>query len=163
MIDLAEYAPWVMKFIKQRQLACVYVISYQDGRPSKIGYAQDISTRFSTIQMSNVHQLSIEHILWTPSFQVAKIIEQSAQLQLHNLRIRGEWFDVHAEIAVKVIQEAASRNKFHDDTLIEHRELMHKLAVAGFKRKLDRRRRATSAPPEGDTTPPRGSLEKVDA
>lgn len=152
VIDLGDYPTWVTRHIKNQKMACVYVISYPEGRPSKIGYAQDISARFGAIQACNAHVLSLEFVIWLADVRYAQLVEQTAQMKLQNMQVRGEWFDIHAEVAAQVIRESARANNFRGDIMIEHDDLIKKLEENGIKRKLDRRRKKL---PQYYVPPPR--------
>lgn len=78
-----------------RHQPCVYFISDGQGH-CKIGVASDIKERLSTLQVSSAFELTIKHIEYTDDLDEAYEIERHYHSQLHERRIRGEWFDEDA-------------------------------------------------------------------
>ena len=79
-IDLADYSPSIKRFLKERGLACVYVLAHQGGAPSKIGHALDIAARVAAIHSANPAEIETHHLLWTPGKSVAVVIEERARI-----------------------------------------------------------------------------------
>ena len=50
VISLADYTPTTLKYIKTHDLACVYVLGVEGGRPCKIGHALSLRYRFDQAQ-----------------------------------------------------------------------------------------------------------------
>lgn len=100
----------------------VYVV-YEDGfeGPSKIGVCAkaNASNRFTNLNCGNWRELKV-HALWVcDSSLSAYMAEALAHSTLTDLRIRGEWFDLHAWDAVERLREPLSKWAF--DLLIGSR------------------------------------------
>lgn len=128
-IDLADYAPGVRRFLKERGLACVYVLAHQGGRPSKIGHALDIASRVAAIQSGNPVPVETHHLLWTPGKAIAVVIEESVQREFAEQRLLGEWFDVTAADAALAVNSAAAR-LYPNAVLVPHERLLGQLRAA---------------------------------
>lgn len=104
------------KVIKAMGLVCVYVIGPQHGRPLKIGYAIDVVTRLSGMQVHNWVTLGVHNCCWTHGLPDAKSLEKACHQRASRL-ITGEWFDISVNEADKALADAAKT--------IENKPMMH--------------------------------------
>jgi hypothetical protein len=84
--------------------ADVYILSVEgQSRPCKIGYSADARKRAQRLQQQMPYRTALRHVLTTP---FAKEVEARSHRALAAHRARGEWFDVDARCAERVIKEA---------------------------------------------------------
>ena len=76
--------------------AFIYFVS--DGTFVKIGKANDILSRFNTLQTSNANELSVLSIIPCKNAASASMGEKELHRIYRDYRIRGEWFDVLKDI-----------------------------------------------------------------
>ena len=77
----------------------LYVISYADPGPCKIGYAANPDRRLVAMQTGNHLELRI-YSVWSCKHLTAPKLERHIHALLRPLRIRGEWYNTRpAEIA----------------------------------------------------------------
>ena len=91
----------------------VYAIGPEKGRPIKIGYGHDLEYRLSGIQTGNWIKLMVHFNVWVVDLMLARRIELACHSLLDKVkkRISGEWFDVTADWAKKVILFAGHQEK----------------------------------------------------
>lgn len=70
-----------------------YIIYSHQNKAVKIGYASDLASRISTIQISTPEELSLLF-----AFQGGREIEKELHQLLAKYRLRGEWFDFTSEV-----------------------------------------------------------------
>jgi len=87
------------------QVGYVYVIAAADGTV-KIGQTTSPRARLATLQTSSPVALRMHYLLATD--QNPAVIEAAAHRALAAHRCAGEWFDVSAETAQRVIDQAAA-------------------------------------------------------
>ena len=80
----------------------VYVIGAQNN-PVKIGHANRVETRLTSLQMGNPDELRILGKVVVP-WDLAAHIEKQTHVVLQHHHRRGEWFDVSAEKALQTIE-----------------------------------------------------------
>lgn len=84
--------------------AYVYVIGTDDG-PQKIGIANDPKSRMAMLQIGNHASLVLS--LAVPGTRIEALdVELYAHWLLRNFRVRGEWFNVSPDEAMKAVSEA---------------------------------------------------------
>jgi hypothetical protein len=104
--------------------AAIYAIGPERGRPLKIGMATNIFHRFTTLQISHWERLWIHYVVWTQGKLVAGRIEKECHKILIQNRIRGEWFDIPAQLACDTMHVAADRLKLN---LTPHKRLCQQI------------------------------------
>jgi hypothetical protein len=84
----------------------VYIIGSTTG-PLKIGIAKDVDKRLSGIQTGHPHRL---FVICAYRFEagVAPKVERYCHDELSKHRCNGEWFDIHHEGAIAVLERFAS-------------------------------------------------------
>jgi hypothetical protein len=96
----------------------IYVIAPQTGYPCKIGYASNLGHRLGALQVGCWEKLEIHRKV--PVFSKSAAIGMERMIHKHldkhggireGQRIRGEWFDIFAEDAYKIIEEAFDYQK----------------------------------------------------
>lgn len=88
----------------------VYAIGpVEDRRPIKIGYSKRPHYRISEFQVANYKQLGVLAMAWVADRRLARRIEQRCHRILTKAKkvLSGEWFDIDADWAKKVIAVAA--------------------------------------------------------
>ena len=101
----------------------VYVIGAQDN-PVKIGHANRVETRLSSLQTGNPDELKILGKVVVP-WDLAALIEKQTHLVLTPMHRRGEWYNVSAEVALRAIEavkgavEASNDNNRHTGTYLD--------------------------------------------
>jgi hypothetical protein len=73
------------------RLTYVYLIGPDEG-PFKVGFASNIATRLSSLQIGCWEELKIHHTVSVPA-PLAERIEKSVHHIFKGAHIRGEWFD----------------------------------------------------------------------
>lgn len=91
----------------------VYVIGSQDN-PVKIGHANRVEKRLTSLQMGNPDDLRILGKVVVP-WDLAAPIEKETHHVLRHYHRRGEWFNVSAETALKVIEGVKSAVEVSND------------------------------------------------
>lgn len=89
----------------------IYIIG-SSSNPVKIGFAEDVVTRVSCLQVGNPDVLKI-HKAFPLDSRLAIEVEGRIHTHFSDKRRRGEWFDVEADDAIeaaKAIVEAAAQN-----------------------------------------------------
>lgn len=84
---------------------CVYVVGPITGFPCKVGVAGNLKKRVDTLQTGHWEELSIHHAVMVRSKSLAFKVEKLAMNRLKDHRIRGEWFNVFAKDAAKVLND----------------------------------------------------------
>jgi len=101
----------------------VYVIGAQDN-PVKIGHANRVETRLTSLQMGNPDELKILGKVVVP-WDLAEIIEKRTHVALSAHHRRGEWYNVSAEAALLAIEavkdavEVSNDNNRHTATYLD--------------------------------------------
>jgi hypothetical protein len=126
LISLADYTPTTLKFLKSHDLACVYVIAVESGRPCKIGHALSLKYRFDQVQAQHPKILTIEHIAWTPSAATAALIVEDVSHRLAARAMNARWFHLDVGDAINTVRKAC--RQFPSSRIVEHNELMSQLA-----------------------------------
>lgn len=88
----------------------VYVIAEEGSEsPIKIGVADDSRTRAVTLQSGNYRLLEVRAEFTMSSRRLAYQIERMAHRHFAEFSIRGEWFDVDDETAIKMLRNCSGR------------------------------------------------------
>jgi hypothetical protein len=124
-IDLRCYNGRIIKGLRERGFASVYVATFENCRPSFIARTTDIRLRILNLQSMSVSPLFLEGLYWVPSPWQAAAIERAAHAALESKRIRGNWFDLSAGEACRIIEATGHR-------MLPHRELAGRIE-AGTK------------------------------
>jgi predicted GIY-YIG superfamily endonuclease len=80
----------------------VYVIG-SGGGPVKIGYARNVNKRLQSLQIGSHEQLYVLETIDRLTHKEALAIERAVHKELADKRVRGEWFDVSLDEAMKAI------------------------------------------------------------
>lgn len=84
-------------------MSFVYLVVEGVSGPCKIGLAESVSSRCSTLQTGNPRQLEVHD--YVPHSNAA-LLEQALHHHFRDFHVRGEWFDItpdHAKCAMKAL------------------------------------------------------------
>jgi hypothetical protein len=114
--DLAQF--------RRMNMACVYALGPVSGRPVKVSWAGNPKARLKETQTDNWHELRMHELLWTPGRVLAHRLEAEikAILDKAGRNLRGEWYDVTADLvrpAFQIGRERAGIDVFTHDEMIE--------------------------------------------
>jgi hypothetical protein len=126
VISLADYTPTTLKFLKSNDLACIFVLAVESGRPCKIGHALNLRYRFDQVQSQHPRQITIEHVAWTPSAATAALIVEDTSHRLAARAMNAGWYHLDVADAVAAVRKAC--RLFPSSRIIEHQALMAQLA-----------------------------------
>jgi len=90
----------------------LYVIGPDKGFPVKIGYAKNLAHRLKGIQSSHWETLTVHERFYTNNKGEAIKLEKLAHKRLADRKIRGEWFSLFADDAIKEIEELRKYQKY---------------------------------------------------
>ncbi len=123
--------PMAGSIIDPHSLGYVYVIGFEEPGIVKIGSAANPGMRLTELQCGNPFELKL---LATVSIYSGNpcLVEFAAHRLASQYRIRGEWFDLSAERAVKIILRAARNAK------VSHAAYAAVLAQAEIERTAER-------------------------
>jgi hypothetical protein len=96
-IDLTDYSASIKAALKKGGYACVYVASVQNGRPCRVGYAEDLCAAVKRLARSSPLKISVEDAIWVPDRGIATTIAQSVLASIAPHRQAGGWHDLAAE------------------------------------------------------------------
>ena len=100
----------------------IYVITTEDGWPSKVGITYNLLERTNQLQVGNWHKIRAAHFAFafgardgvaSGDFSAARHsvanLERAAHIQLEDLvgRLNGEWFDIDAADAWAVVNKVS--------------------------------------------------------
>jgi hypothetical protein len=125
VISLADYTPTTLKFLKSNDLACVFVLAVEGGRPVKIGHALSLKYRFDQVQAQHPRVLTIEHVAWTPSAATAALIVEDISHRLAARAMNAGWYHLDVADAVAAVRKAC--RQFPSSRIVEHEALMAQL------------------------------------
>jgi hypothetical protein len=125
VISLADYTPTTLKFLKSNDLACVFVLAVEGGRPVKIGHALSLKYRFDQVQAQHPRVLTIEHVAWTPSAATAALIAEDISHRLAARAMHAGWYHLDVSDAVAAVRKAC--RQFPSSRIVEHEALMAQL------------------------------------
>lgn len=129
MINLADYTPAMKTFIRERAMACVYVLALPAGSPVRIGHATDIHNHLSTMLSTTPYEIFVRHLIWTPGKMVAVVIENAVRHELQTHHLRQKWFDLQAEAAIERVTSCCSR-LFPGANLVPHERIIGQLRAS---------------------------------
>jgi hypothetical protein len=113
VISLADYSPSTLKFLKTRDMACVYVFAVQGDRPVKIGHALSLIYRFDQVQSQHPRQITIEHVAWTPSAATAALIAEDVSHKLAARAANARWWGATGRGGLRYARPMTSRHSFN--------------------------------------------------
>jgi hypothetical protein len=125
VIALADYSSTTLQFIKTHDLACVFVLAVEGGRPCKIGHALNLRYRFDQVQAQHPRVLTIEHVAWTPSAATAALIAEDISHRLAARAMNAGWYHLDVADAVAAVRKAC--RQFPSSRIVEHEALMAQL------------------------------------
>jgi hypothetical protein len=125
VISLADYTPTTLKFLKSHDLACVFVLGVEGGRPCKIGHALSLKYRFDQVQAQYPKTLTLEHVAWCPSAATAALIAEDISHRLAARAMNAGWYQLDVADAVAAVREAC--RQFPSSRIVEHEALMAQL------------------------------------
>jgi hypothetical protein len=125
VIALADYSPTTLKFLKAHDLACVFVLAVEGGRPVKIGHALNLGYRFDQVQAQHPKALTIEHVAWTPSAATAALIAEDIAHRLAARAMNAGWYHLDVADAVAAVRKAC--RMFPSSRIVEHEALLQQL------------------------------------
>jgi hypothetical protein len=126
VIYLTDYSPATLKFIRSHDLACVFVLAVEGGRPVKIGHALGLKYRFDRAQAEHPKTLTIEHVARTPSAATAALIVEDIAHKLAPRAMHAGWYHLDVADAVAAVRRAC--RQFPSHRIVEHEALMLLLA-----------------------------------
>jgi hypothetical protein len=121
VINLSDYSPTTLKFIKTNDLACVYILAVEGGRPCKIGHALNLRYRFDQVRTQHPKEITIEHVAWTPSAATAALVSHRLAARAMN----AGWYHLDVADAVAAVRKAC--RMFPSTRIVEHAALMAQL------------------------------------
>ena len=105
----------------------------------KIGVAQNVKTRLSSLQTANPMQLELYQVFKVENINVAHRIEQRLHSHFRDYRIKGEWFDEKPIIDfLNQKKVAIDGYEFTNELVIDDELLKYKL-MGGHRMNLDER------------------------
>lgn len=104
--------------------AYVYLIQAESG-PVKIGIANDPSRRLSDLQTANYELLTLMYRIECNSPEQALMVERALHERYSDQCIRGEWFDIDPQSAVKDIEFATALSQAFRNVFIERVNEVH--------------------------------------
>ena len=151
------------KYVKERGYYGLYVVAVhptgEEGpsSPTKIGISDDPVTRLGQLQTAHFLRLVLHQHWWVAGKPVAVLAEAQFKEKYKVFNIRGEWFDLDPDVALKlmagVISEIGPRF-FTEESLVREMEKEAKKIEEDWYR-----RSAKQAPKEKiDQTSPDGVL-----
>jgi hypothetical protein len=135
-IDLSDYTGDRAGALSRYGFYAVYVISYGENAPRKIGFARDPAARLATLQTGHPEKLRVEYLLWTPTHSVASLIERRvhAALKKAGARVSGEWFRITLFAASETIRRGAEK-LYPSIEFCDHEQMIALLDSDGFGKK----------------------------
>jgi hypothetical protein len=129
LISLSDYLPTTLKFIRAHDLAGVFVLAVEGGRPVKIGHALNLRYRFDQVQAQHPKTLTIEHVAWTPSAATAALVVEDISHRLAARAMNAGWYHLDVDDAVGAVRRAC--RMFPSTRIVEHEALMLQLTGRG--------------------------------
>lgn len=108
---LERYDHGLQHFLKQNRFSAVYVVGHNaEGFPVKIGIAEDLKCRMGSIQTGNWMPLTLFGHWWTAGSPLSRRVETACHdfFTQAGRQVRGEWFDVKPDVAIKAIEKMAA-------------------------------------------------------
>jgi hypothetical protein len=109
-----------------RKQFCIYIIAPESGWPVKVGYSENLVTRLGQLQVGSWETLRLQKKYPVPNKSAAIRMERFIHKKLELLlggtavrskRIRGEWFNVFVDDAIKAADDAFSYQKKLDELI----------------------------------------------
>lgn len=112
-----------LSMAERGQLDSVYVICPEGKTPCKIGRARAPGRRLSNLQIGHWQELNLFYIGYVYGRNVSEMLEAAvhAFLKKNDRHIRGEWFDIRAEVASQIIAMVAKQHGI--DVFIKNEEV----------------------------------------
>jgi hypothetical protein len=126
LIHLSDYTSSILKFVKSRQMAFVYIFATEGKPPCKIGYGLNLKNRLEQLQAAQPRRLTIEYIAWCPNAPTAALIAEGLRHRLVEFEVRAGWYLKIPE-AIAEVRKACSM--FPSFGIIEHGVLMQRLGA----------------------------------
>jgi len=108
----------------------VYIIIDPSGL-CKIGKANNVKKRLSTLQIGNPRELSIYHRFPCKSSGRARLLELLSHQKLKPFRSSGEWFNIAPESAKITIQDICKQYKGESSIRQNRKKLMKSIKEEG--------------------------------
>jgi hypothetical protein len=108
LINLADYSPPIIRFIKSNQFACLYVFAVDGHRPCKVGHALNLRHRHGLTQEAHAEPITIECVIWTPSAATAALIAEDIRHRLGVNAGSAGWWNVEPAVAIDVVRKACA-------------------------------------------------------
>jgi hypothetical protein len=95
----------------------IYIIAPEAGWPVKVGYSQNLVTRLGRLQEGSQERLRLQKKYPVPNKSAALRMERVIHKKLDGAkfnsskRIKGEWFNVFVDDAIKAADDAFSYQK----------------------------------------------------
>jgi hypothetical protein len=132
LISLSDYSPTTLKFIKANDLACVFVLAVEGGRPCKIGHALSLKYRFDQVQAQHPKVLTLEHVAWCPSAATAALIAEDISHRLAARAMNAGWYHLDVADAIAAVRKAC--RQFPSSRIVEHEALMLQLGTMAARK-----------------------------
>jgi hypothetical protein len=130
LINLSDYSPSIVRFIKSNQLACLYVFAVDGRSPCKIGHALNLRHRHGLVQEAHLEPITIEYLTWCPSVATAALIAEDIRHKLGVSAGRAGWYNIAPGVAVETVRRACAQ--FPSRGIITHEAFISQAASAGF-------------------------------
>lgn len=126
-----DYPPVAGTSMDPDSLGYVYIIGFEESGVVKIGSARSVSGRISELQCGNPFELQCKAAVSIYEGNPVHI-EMAAHRLAAEHRIRGEWFLLEVEDALRIVIKAARNLKARFGAVIEYfeeREALHRAAL----------------------------------
>ncbi len=128
MIDLSTYSKQALSALHKSGMACVYVLSYEGGNPSRIGYAKKPHSKISEIRRSNAQPVELNYLTWTPSLGTAIAIEYYTRDLLLAQGVFGSpWLKSNVDITIDAMNRAVKALYPNAAHIVPHVEMLKRL------------------------------------
>ncbi len=95
------------KYVRRHGFHSIYLITTMIGNPVKVGIADDVVSRFNSIQSSNFAELKIHRYWWMAGRAISERVESAFKREFSARQVRGEWFDLDLTTAEAFIPTKA--------------------------------------------------------
>lgn len=108
----------------------VYII-YDPSGLCKIGKANNVKKRLSTLQIGNPRKLLVYYKFTCKSPSRSNLLEKLSHAKLAPFRLSGEWFNVNPKSAKIIIKDICNEFKGQPSNKKNRKELLSKISKKG--------------------------------
>ena len=128
-VDVGAYRSKIGAALRGEGFACVYVATFDSGRPCRVGYATDLPEAVKRLQRSSPARIIVHDAMWVPDRGIATLITQSVQAAIGTHRRAGGWYDLPAESVAGEVNLTTER-LYPNATIILHDQLIARWSKA---------------------------------